>query len=832
MCPYKTSRKYYLGNHIKSKHKIILQETTKRVESGILPSQKNVRHNKNSEKNKPVETKCEQPTMSNSFSEGVKDNWECSICNIQVNFESRESHLATCHNMTVTEYIKIQNISQAHTEISKRLPKKEESSLEVEETTTLLMEVENEEKSNGDLILETLNRTNDHNMSKFQFDNEQICPTSTEPVHEDLCNNDEIIPAFKCTLFENGNMCTYVAEHKQSLNNHMEVCHQEYAMVNKHGNNLREFRKAPQYKCPMCPLKTTDKSGYDKHLLNVHELVEIINDKSEELDMSVTVSEDSGIWETELGEAKIKESAAHSYNCAKCDFSTSWRQHLQDHESRIHERITFECDICGKRANRKGAIYDHKRRMHEGVKRYRCSLCDWSSYEKKAMVTHIMDSHPGLNDQYKIKAAIVKIDWRASSKNTIKKIEPMNRASTPIKSEVIKRIETTDGLAFRCDICGKKASRKSSIDDHKRRVHEGVKRFKCSICEWANYERTVLKWHVRKSHPEIKDSDVDGTIVNINWGSTTPKTEKLVQVTETNTGLLHCTKCDFTTRNGRTHLRDHERRKHEGVVFECDICGKRSARKGNILDHKRRMHEGVKRFKCSVCDWANYEKNALVRHITEHHTELNEKSKVEEAIVKVDWRSLNLNTNESKISDPLLIKCSNNANERPLTLTKDSLWDCKICKKQMRFRSQKSHLKTYHNMTLAEFQNIQYLNDIESAEEKIKCEHCTFKASELVLQHHMTLNHKVEKVFNFKCHECRFTSQSEHEMVQHWRKLHDSKKQFNGKNEKTVGANSQVQSKDEVTLKNEEQDGTSDNQDTSLDMETNAEITEFLSPSN
>ena len=306
-------------------------------------------------------------------------------------------------------------------------------------------------------------------------------------------------------------------------------------------------------------------------------------------------------------------------------------------------------------------------------------------------------------------------------------------------------------------------------------------------------------------------------------------------------------------------MQDHENRKHEGVFFECDICGKRAGRKGNIDDHKRRMHEGVKRFKCAVCEWSNFEKNALIIHIREHHKELNDKAKVEGSIVKIDWRSLKLNTNENnKISDPL-------------ALTKDSLWDCKICKRQMILRSRESHLKTYHKMTLTEYQDIQSLNSI--AEEQFKCQHCTFEASELVLLDHMRLNHDVKNAsFNctvcsyisfsknrlsyhmveehkdvlekdvgvgysigpFKCHECSFTSHSEHEMVQHWRQLHDNRKQLNGKNEKTAMANSQVLNKDDVAVKIEEQEGNGDNQDisdTSLDIETNAEITEFLNPS-
>ena len=51
----------------------------------------------------------------------------------------------------------------------------------------------------------------------------------------------------------------------------------------------------------MCPFQASDKSLYDKHLIDVHEIVEIRNNESGE----VGLGEDSGIWDTEMGEAEV-----------------------------------------------------------------------------------------------------------------------------------------------------------------------------------------------------------------------------------------------------------------------------------------------------------------------------------------------------------------------------------------------------------------------------------------------------------------------------------------------------------------------------------------------
>ena len=56
------------------------------------------------------------------------------------------------------------------------------------------------------------------------------------------------------------------------------------------------------HKCPMCPFQASDKSLYDKHLIDVHEIVEICNNESGE----VGLGEDSGIWDTEMEDVEVE----------------------------------------------------------------------------------------------------------------------------------------------------------------------------------------------------------------------------------------------------------------------------------------------------------------------------------------------------------------------------------------------------------------------------------------------------------------------------------------------------------------------------------------------
>ena len=59
-----------------------------------------------------------------------------------------------------------------------------------------------------------------------------------------------------------------------------------------------------EYKCLGCPFQASDKALYSKHLIDVHEIVEIFNNESE---AGLSLGEDSGIWDTEMDHVHVEE---------------------------------------------------------------------------------------------------------------------------------------------------------------------------------------------------------------------------------------------------------------------------------------------------------------------------------------------------------------------------------------------------------------------------------------------------------------------------------------------------------------------------------------------
>ena len=86
-----------------------------------------------------------------------------------------------------------------------------------------------------------------------------------------------------------------------------------------------------------------------------------------------------------------------------------------------------------------------------------------------------------------------------------------------------------EGVLFKCDICGKTAKRIGGINDHKRRMHEDVKRYRCKLCDWAHYEMNSLVRHVKELHDIDGNSQIRGAIAKIDWRSNSNNKVKVPQ---------------------------------------------------------------------------------------------------------------------------------------------------------------------------------------------------------------------------------------------------------------------------------------------------------------
>ncbi|KAK6759902.1 hypothetical protein RB195_021456 [Necator americanus] len=88
-----------------------------------------------------------------------------------------------------------------------------------------------------------------------------------------------------------------------------------------------------------------------------------------------------------------------------------------------------------------------------------------------------------------------------------------------------------------------------------------------------------------------------------------PKTSKTAHV---------CPHCNFTTymsQHMKSHLDAHER--HQGQMYQCDICQMQFSQKANMHRHRMR-HSGVKPYECRYCKKRFFRKDQMQEHSMTH----------------------------------------------------------------------------------------------------------------------------------------------------------------------------------------------------------------------
>ncbi|XP_035281526.1 zinc finger protein ZFAT-like isoform X5 [Anguilla anguilla] len=221
----------------------------------------------------------------------------------------------------------------------------------------------------------------------------------------------------------------------------------------------------------------------------------------------------------------------HLHYCSQCSYSSITKNCLKRHVIQKHSDILLKCPCegCEYCTPDKYKLKTHLRIHSEVDKRmYDCPVCDESFSEDKLIKFHIKIFHPDL------------------SMDTI--------------SEVLGRRAQLKGLigkrATKCPYCDCYFLRNSTELKQHVWAHEGVKPYKCSLCEYATRSKSNLKVHMNRHNSE------------------------------------------------KTHL--------------CDLCGKKLKSKCSLKSHKLIHTADGRQFKCTKCDFTAAQKPQLVRHMEQH----------------------------------------------------------------------------------------------------------------------------------------------------------------------------------------------------------------------
>ena len=79
------------------------------------------------------------------------------------------------------------------------------------------------------------------------------------------------------------------------------------------------------------------------------------------------------------------------------------------------------------------------------------------------------------------------------------------------KAVLKSHLRSMHGLEkLQCDLCDFRSISQRSIWAHKKRIHDGEKKYDCSHCDYATNESVAhLRYHIKRMHSSMKDLQCD-----------------------------------------------------------------------------------------------------------------------------------------------------------------------------------------------------------------------------------------------------------------------------------------------------------------------------------
>jgi len=273
-----------------------------------------------------------------------------------------------------------------------------------------------------------------------------------------------------------------------------------------------------------------------------------------------------------------------------------------------HKKKYYKCSHCEKVLKAASDMKIHLT-VHSSEKPFKCEFCFISFKSQKILAKHIKKQHSENGHVERFKCEICGKDYSERSSLKAHQLKHM-----PGGQET-KR-------PHQCSACGISYACKSSLIKHVEEQHEGKDPVKhiCPICGKEFRKTKNFKAH-HKAHLYGKEISCDlcGNTFQTSEGL---KRHKMIScknalITENRLKLktFHCHLCEKVFTDKR-NLLNHVKIIHEGKSdnFVCDVCNKVFSRRTGLAAHKL-LHTGdFKVYKCDNCAVMFKEKRNLVRH--------------------------------------------------------------------------------------------------------------------------------------------------------------------------------------------------------------------------
>ena len=292
----------------------------------------------------------------------------------------------------------------------------------------------------------------------------------------------------------NCDRCAYTTQKRRLMGNHQKEVHGIF--FEDQNQDIARF------KCVQCTYTTTNVQTLRRHEESVH--------------------------------TKIR-----NYFCSICDYKSYEKKHAISHTKTAHKEMKvrilfknllnkieeyceiFKCEQCNDAFTRIGRLTRHLKSYHEEIKQYSCSLCDFKSYEKYPVESHLANTHPDatiltlniLNTNFSSDSIDMENDKSENLQpRKLRKFNSTKRRSPGYKCKLcnitkfthkalIVHMKTDHGNAkiFECNSCPYKCNWLPNLKTHEQAKHSGTK-YECELCGWKTAWKPPFFEHKRAVH--------------------------------------------------------------------------------------------------------------------------------------------------------------------------------------------------------------------------------------------------------------------------------------------------------------------------------------------
>ncbi|KAG7283873.1 hypothetical protein CRUP_034060 [Coryphaenoides rupestris] len=189
-----------------------------------------------------------------------------------------------------------------------------------------------------------------------------------------------------------------------------------------------------------------------------------------------------------LKEHMFNHEGKKPFKCDECDYSSVYKKDVLRH-SAVHNKdkqlpkvSQFPCPICHKVYPMQKRLTQHMK-THSTEKPHMCDKCGKSFKKRYTFKMHLLTHIQSLGDS-KFKCEYC--DYTCDNKKML-----LNH-----------QLSHTNDKPFKCDYCQYSTSKEEFLVSHLAIKHTGEKPFSCGLCHFTTKHRKNLRLHVQCRHPE------------------------------------------------------------------------------------------------------------------------------------------------------------------------------------------------------------------------------------------------------------------------------------------------------------------------------------------